>query len=108
MIEAFKSWGEMTDAEKLSLSLAKRNGKGIEYKHYFEDGSNGWIPTSFISPQDSVEYRIKPELVVETVILYGRPGLQWVLDKFPYDTHRITFATINGEPDCSSIKMEKL
>ena len=50
----------------------------------------------------------RAEYVVDTVTLYGRPDIQWVLEKCPHDTHRITFATIDGEPDCKSIKMEKL
>ena len=51
----------------------------------------------------------RAEHVVDTVTLYGADnGDGWA---FPaaYDRfHRITFDTIDGEPDCKSIKMEKL
>lgn len=52
----------------------------------------------------------KPEPKVETVTLYGSPSkhIQWCLEQCALDTHRITFSLIDGEPDCTSIKMEKL
>lgn len=54
-----------------------------------------------------VAYRAKVEPEVETVALYGAVrvyGPHLVADA----THKITFTTIDGEPDCTSIKMEKL
>jgi len=41
---------------------------------------------------------------------FKRPGSGWVFGpgRCASDTHRITFDTIDGEPDCTSIKMEKL
>jgi hypothetical protein len=57
-------------------------------------------------------YRVKPKPTVETVTLYGGSGRMdiWVLDAdSPQDfTHTITFNTVDGEPDCASIKMERI
>ena len=55
-----------------------------------------------------VAYRVKVEPKVETKTLYGRNDPYWSDCKIEEDTHKITFTTIDGEPDCSSVKMEKL
>ena len=54
--------------------------------------------------------RIRPEPKRETVTIYGAPTkhVQWCLDICGLDTHRITFDLIDGEPDCSSVKMEQI
>jgi len=50
---------------------------------------------------------MKPEPVRETIELCGK-GRVFEDRQLPSDTHRITFDLIDGKPDCSSIKMEKL
>lgn len=50
-----------------------------------------------------------PEPVVETVTLHGGIGVSFTSGgRTPFDTHRITFTTNDGEPNCSSIKMERI
>ena len=55
---------------------------------------------------------MKPEPERETVTLEGNnsKSLGWIFgSRHPQNTtHRITFDLIDGEPDYSSIKMEKL
>ena len=54
-----------------------------------------------------VAYRVKVEPKVKPHTLYGEKHV-WNPVRYPGDTHKITFTTIDGEPDCSSVKMEKL
>jgi hypothetical protein len=57
----------------------------------------------------SIAYRIHPEPKRETVTLYGQSKWGYWNDVSTIsDTHRITFYLINGEPDCASIKMERV
>lgn len=96
----------MTPEEKGALLLAHHEGKVIEEKSqtfpYDWQDSGGDFPLSHYA------YRICHEPKVETVELYGRPDIQWVMERCDYDTHRITFNLVNGKPDCTSIKMEVL
>ena len=102
-----KLWRDMTPEEKGALLLAAHEGKVIEYygftlsdEWYACDGKPYWC--------NGNAYRIKPHPKIETVTLYGRPDVQWVLERCKYDDHRITFQTIDGKPDCTSIKMEAI
>lgn len=103
-----KLWRDMTDAEKGALLLAAHDGRVIEYySHYVPkwdvcSGKPIW--------SDGYAYRIKPELKVEAIMIYGSPSkhVQWCLEQCGLDTHRITFNIIDGKPDCASIKMEAL
>jgi hypothetical protein len=100
------TWAEMTPEEKGALLLARHEGKVIEYWQE----PVGWLDvTTVCSWSDQYAYRVRPEPVREVVTMAGyidrgyfhvRSGVN--------DTHRITFDLINGKPDCSSIKMEKL
>ena len=113
-------WGEMTDAEKGALLLAHHEGKVIEEmaikKTYQLDVSGVWLNwTGPVKWDDHSAYRIKPEPKRETVTMYGssRKGMNgtWgmsTVDMQPCDTNRITFTTKDGEPDCDSIKMERI
>lgn len=100
-----KTWGEMTNAEKGALLLARQEGKEIER----------WVCDEWISVTpawlDRVSYRIKPEPKRETVTLecgcndnHGWTGNP----KNRNATHRITFTTTDGTPDLDSVKMEAL
>lgn len=105
VIDKPKTWGEMTDAEKGALLLAKHRDQTIECWY----GSSGWeiLPNPVWSCTDA--YRIKPQPTVETITLHGSTGVTFTKGSpTPFDTHRITFTTTDGEPDCSSIKMERV
>lgn len=102
-----KTWGEMTDAEKGALLLAAHEGKVIEA---YYDGVWFPVPCTGIKRQ---AYRIKPEPKRETVTLYGAEVSEkhrnWsFIGRGDDATHRITFDTIDGEPDVCSIKMEEI
>lgn len=114
-----RPWGELTDAEKGALLLAENEGKCVQFLNEL----GNWQNLSSIKFTDYMEriwfnnqyaYRVKPpEPVVETVTLTGFPddeGGTWCFgkDSLPEDTHRITFTTKDGEPDCDSIKMERI
>lgn len=50
----------------------------------------------------------KPKPVVKEVVMYGGDYDTWTERRLGSDTHKITFNLVDGEPDCTSIKMEKL
>lgn len=53
----------------------------------------------------------KPNPVVTEVVMYGNANYgSWScgMSLANVDTHKITFNLVDGEPDCNSIKMEKL
>lgn len=102
-----KKWGEMTPEEKGALLLAHHEGKEIQFLSSYrgweeaEPRWSAWLP-----------YRVKPEPKRETVTLLTAHYFGWVAEPPQYrgdsDTHRITFDLIDGEPDCTSIRMEKI
>jgi len=101
------TWGEMTDAEKGALLLARHEGGVVESSR----NGTGWALDSRVGYCGDVYYRIKPEPLVETVTLYGSyNGGQWVFSPFNDGIHSVvqTFTTTNGEPDLDSIKMERI
>jgi hypothetical protein len=102
--ETPKLWRDMTDAEKGALVLARYRGYVIAW---WNDVEKQWSTKPVEYWADYVAYRVH-DPKVETVTIYGRPDVEWVWDRCDYDTHRITFATIDGKPDASSIKMEEL
>ena len=97
-----KLWRDMTPEEKGALLLAAHEGSQLQYIH-----NRDWTNCNEVFSEFHA-YRIKPHPKIETVTLHGRPDVQWVLERCKYDTHRITFQTIDGKPDCASIKMEEL
>lgn len=101
-----KTWGEMTDAEKGALLLAHHEGKEIEY--YGEVGDS-WRLVNNPGWYDDTPYRVKQVKSITEVYMYFQynTGPYFSLSKAD-QTHKITFNTIDGEPDCSSIKMEKV
>ena len=101
-----KTWGEMTPEEKGALLLAHHEGKQIEL---YSPTDRVWGVVTMPGWCDGSAYRVKPEPKRETVKLSGKVyhNGQWAFgteDKG--DTHRITFDTVDGEPDCDSIRME--
>ena len=103
-----KTWGEMTDAEKGALLLAHHEGKEIEC---FSESLGNWITLFILVWYEDSIYRVKkvPIKNMEVMYMYFEDGLDPSIDVYMSDpTHKITFDTIDGEPDCSSIKMEKV
>ncbi len=103
-----KTFGEMTDEEKGALLLAYHEGKTVEY---YSPHHRAWV---IDMPHWSIRtaYRVKPKPVVVEVVLYGgyNPTSGWVFSPRAVnkDTHKQTFNTVDGEMDCTSIRMEKL
>jgi hypothetical protein len=89
-----KTWGEMTPEEQGALLLAHHNGETIEV--YDSRPTKGWTFALLPLWCGSFKYRVKPEPEVKAEVVY------WGL------VHKITFDTIDGEPDVSTVKMEKL
>lgn len=95
-----KLWRDMTDAEKGALLLAFHNDKKC-----LEIWRNGkWVDCGDSTWNNNIAYRIRPEPKVEVVTM---DGADIRFSGFIKD-HRITFTTIDGKPDCVSIKMEAI
>ena len=101
-----KLWRDMTAEEKGALLLAAHEGKVIQYTRI--DIPDDWRKTKTF--MDFYAYRIKPEPKVETVEFTGHidagiffRGLNSVKPHV-----KITFTTIDGKPDCASVKMETI
>jgi len=98
-------WADMTPEEKGALLLARHEGKVIQRSY---GGAWETVDALFFN---QLAYRIKPEPKRETVTMTGYKVNGWYFAKKnsqALDTHRITFDTINGEPDCATIRMERL
>jgi hypothetical protein len=102
-----KLWRDMTPEEKGALLLAHHEGKVVECWN-----SGKWEPKGHGGWGKENAYRIRPEPKRETVMLHGRQAEKdWSFgngEAWPADTHRITFDLIDGEPDCASVKMERI
>lgn len=105
--ETPKLWRDMTPEEKGALLLAMHDGLKVEFC-----SAGKWLEKKFMPFLDDHAYRIKPEPKVETVTLMTAKVYDWISEPESgcgsQNTHRITFNLIDGEPDCNSIKMEKL
>lgn len=104
-MEQPKLWKDMTPEEKGVLLLAHHEGKVIEWL------IGQWGVDSDFDPKEypGVAYRVRPEpKVTEIVQFWERDRNNSHSIRRDGDTHRITFNLIDGEPDCDSIKMEKL
>ena len=106
-----KLWRDMAPEEKGALLLAHHEGKEIEIM------SEKWVTSNKPIFHDVYAYRIKPEVKVEVVVLYGHRGKDkrrrkgswgFQINSSKENTHRITFNTIDGKPDPASIKMTAL
>jgi hypothetical protein len=98
----------MTPEQKGALLLAHHEGKGIQFSHACE-----WFTftTQWHGWRGKLAYRVKPEPKRETVTMTGHNRGYWCFgsDRLEdRDTHRITFDTIDGEPDCATIRMDRL
>lgn len=90
-----KLWRDMTPEEKGAILLAMHEGKKVEV---YSVGK--WWKKSYMTFDDGNAYRIAPEPKVETVHLMNFHELA--------KGYAIVFTVKDGEPDCTSIKMEKL
>ena len=113
------TWGETTPEEKGALLLAHHEGKEIQFINGLD--VKEWKKAE---PRWAIfcAYRVKPEPRRETVRLYAREERlraltdnvafrrEWVFSKArsQSDTYCITFEISDGEPDCTSIQMEKI
>lgn len=97
-----KLWRDMTDAEKGALLLAYHEGKVIEGRSE-PWPSDEWIEIQVPAWCDDSAYRVRHEPKVETVTIHN-----WEVVTDILKGHRIIFNTIDGKPDCASIKMEPL
>jgi len=104
-----KLWLDMTPEEKGALLLAIHEGKDVEWHNPVTMSPGMWAehrPSYHVN--DVCAYRVKPEPERETIVLYDQCPTIWT-DCNPCDAeYRITFETIDGEPDCASIKMERI
>lgn len=101
-----KPWGEMTPEEKGAILLADHEGKTLDF---YSGRLCEWV-TIGMEPghYPSVAYRVKPEPVIETFVIYGSTRNAYGYTRQSSDTHKITYQTVDGEVDCNSVKMEKL
>lgn len=106
-----KLWRDMTPEEKGALLLARYEGKQIEVA---SPQCYVWFPAKS-TWFNELAYRIKPEPKRETVTLTSWGTLnQWLRDGDLSKVHKdnrkykITFDTIDGKPDPSSINIEEL
>lgn len=90
-----KLWRDMTPEEKGALLLAHHENKRIEYNE-----GDGWQDTYDPCWCESTAYRVKSKPVVEVVRFDSAP--------FNCGWHKFTFNLVDGKPDVTSIKMEKL
>lgn len=105
-----KLWRDMTPEEKGALLLAHHEGKQIEVnREILECGE--WWEDHYPEWMHNYAYRIKPEPKVEAVnqgYKTNSSGRFVTTSSLDHATHVVTFNLIDGEPDCTSIKMGKL
>ena len=108
-----KPWKDLSPEEKGALLLASHEGRTLQY---WQRGTGGWADCNSVAGiHDHEFYRVKPEPVVEEVVMYTSrprnrpPGWGFTADNCEQDrTHKITFNLVDSVIDCSSVKMEKL
>ena len=97
-----KKWRDMTGWEKSALLLAHHEGKVIEAW-----GGCEWYGIKYPAFADRHAYRVRPEPKRETVTVC-EDGLAFGIGVSASKGHIITFDTIDGKPDCTSVKMKEL
>ena len=101
----------MSPEEKGALLLAHYEGKVIQIAWIAScSGEKVWLDQPSPAWDNFCAYRVKPP-AEKVVIFTSITDSPWgcTADTSPKGrTHKITFDTIDGEPDCTSIKMEKL
>jgi len=99
-----KRWGDMTSEEKGALLLAHHEGKVIEVR---AENCDLWYIRENPNWSENGIFRIRHEPVVEVERVWWNGHDFWECRENG-ETHVITFSVVDGEPDCASIRMEKL
>ncbi len=114
MTNVEKIWKDMTPEEKGALLLAHHEGKKIEFRTLSNETKNWEGVASTPRWNNYTAYRVKPEPVVEIITIFGAihegcgsDNVLFNLKGTANDTHKITFNVVDGEIDCSSVKMGK-
>src|SRR5690606_3640428 len=98
----------LTREEKAYLIMAHVDEKIIEMSL---DGGATWERSYTPLWIGGACYRVKADEVKEVRLLTGE-AYNWISEPEEncgtQNTHRITFQTVNGKPDCNSIRMEEL
>lgn len=104
---AARQFNTLTAEEKGDLIMAHVDEKIIEVSL---DGGATWERCYTPLWVGSACYRVKPDVTERVSIRSSYPFAGWVSEEYGNidDTHRITFQTVNGKPDCNSIRMEEL
>lgn len=101
---------DMSDDEAGKILKAFLKGESLEV--YNPCGFRMWMDHVSGTFNENVSYRVKAKPVVKQITLFGGgvPNMVWCPDRrgADLDTHIITYTEIDGEPDCDSVKMEKL
>lgn len=100
-------WEDMCDLGRGAILVAWQKGATIEYQLF---GEGPWSVTDEPIWGDCHAYRVQPELTVVLVEIKGRmTTIGWeTTTPDHYNTHKIAFVTLDGEPVLDSIKMDKL
>lgn len=104
---AAQPFNTLTAEEKGALMLANHEGKIIEMSL---DGGLTWERSYTPLWIGGACYRVRADVTEWVSIRSSYPFAGWVSEEYGNidDTHRITFQTVNGKPDCNSIRMEEL
>jgi len=100
-------WSDLTPEDKCTLLLAESSGETIQL---FSILASKWTDIEN-RPMwlDSFKYRVKPaDPVVVAHELFGRHGSIWAFFTDDFDTHKMTYNTIDGVIDCASYKMMEI
>ena len=100
-----KPWRDMTDAEKGALLLAHHRGEAIEFLV-----GDDWSYVKYPVWEVEIAYRTRPPAPKrETVTLRGNADRGFDFSGWgAADTHTLQFDTLDGKPDCASVRMEEI
>ena len=98
-----RTWGELTEAEQ--NKIAGHYARGGEVEFLWGDNKI-WTTAPKPSWEGHVSFRIKPSPVVVDVSINVKPNKhgEWVSDISRSGGHEVTFQTIDGKPDWSTLK----
>ena len=106
-----KFWKDLSDAEKGTLLLAYHNGEVIEWARtrdgvFYMDSKKG---TPIWDEEYIYRVQLKPKIETACFKISYSATLGIELTKSVCKAkYQFTFETIDGKPDCSSVKMEKI
>jgi len=105
--DGYLIWSDMTPESQGALLLAFHNGATIQV---FSRSSDKWLNVIHeLVWSRHTKYRVKPaDPVVVTHEVFGRHESIWVFFTDTFDTHTITYNTIDGVIDCASVKMMEI